>query len=248
MVTTKDVRKPYFAVKKPTPVTDELLNRLLGLAVVDFGDPLGKNYRPDRPLKPRDAIDHLYPERHAEMKDFEKVMKRVDMASAKVAVQTVAEACLSAMRERGSTLTAPHLRRIDMDNAGKRIDDLLRTRPPLLEDDGHLVEPGLGSIQSPALVPANQEAGQPEAATGVVVPKEAAGGETGAIQSLQLWQSWLLLLLSWATSFLTIVRTPRPNAEPNKNRSDWSIRGRFYSCCNRMEEWELSIVSSPPVT
>jgi hypothetical protein len=207
MVTTKDVRKPYWAVKKPTPVTDELLNRLLGLAVVDFADPLGKNYRPDRPLKPRDAIDNLYPERDAQMKDYERVLKRVDKGSATAAFQTVVEACVSAMREKGSTLMAPHLRRIDMDNADKRIRDLLRT--PGAEIGDLQVVPAAGGTQSTTLDAAHKELGLKGAVTDEVVSKQGAGVETGVMQS---WQSWLLLWLFWATAFLGIG----PDAEAQR--------------------------------
>ncbi|RKU45291.1 hypothetical protein DL546_006393 [Coniochaeta pulveracea] len=216
MVATKDVKKPYWAVKKPTPVSPDLLNRLLGLAVVDFADPLGKNYRPDRPLKPRDAIDDLYPERHAEMKDYEKVLKRVDKASARAAFQTVVEACLSAMKEEGSTLKAPHLRRIDMDNAVKRIHDLLRSpgTPSLPDDEDQLVEPAALGTQ-PAAGPGLEQAVKDE-----MVVKEGASDATGAVQS---WQSWIFLWLFWATAFFGIGpdAAARRKAEQEQNRLEY---------------------------
>ncbi|KAM5349707.1 hypothetical protein ACJ41O_006212 [Fusarium nematophilum] len=125
-------RKPYFLLEQPVRVDDDLLNRLLGLAVVDPYKPLQLAYRPREPLRPRDAIDFLYPRHHVDCKDFKLIQGTSKTTKSSAKLQKLVKLSLASSGSQDANLEAAWFRRITMDNSLSNIDDLLRE--PTRED------------------------------------------------------------------------------------------------------------------
>lgn len=124
---------PYFLLAEPVRVDDLLLNRLLGLAVETPENPIGGAHMPLEPLKPRDGVDYLYPRNYVVCKDFNLVLSRSKDANAEAMFERLAALSLKKGGSQTVTLEAAAFRRVSMDNARTKLEELLTANPPAVD-------------------------------------------------------------------------------------------------------------------
>ncbi|KAM0420273.1 hypothetical protein ACHAPT_011934 [Fusarium lateritium] len=120
--------KPYFLLAEPVALDDDddTLNRLLGLAVANPYKPTGVAYSPDKPLRPRDAIDNLYPSKPVVCTDFQLVQSKTSTDKATAKLERLVKFSLEHGGSRKADFSAAGFRRFTMDNAKRRLEALLR--------------------------------------------------------------------------------------------------------------------------
>ncbi|XDG06630.1 hypothetical protein ABKA04_006245 [Annulohypoxylon sp. FPYF3050] len=135
--------KPYFLFSQPKPIGNDELNGYLGMAVTDFDDPFGADAerRPTGGLRPRDAIDNLYPQSETRCKDVNIVEKGAVDRNAQIRFQQALKFWYSSERNHTSALTTPYFRRIGMESGREKINDLLgRASFDDIDEFGHIAE------------------------------------------------------------------------------------------------------------
>lgn len=118
-------KKPYFLLAEPEALSDSQLNSLLGLAVENPYVPLTGTHRPRFPLKPRDGIDYLYPDKYTVCNDFRHVEKSSRSGRASTKLQRLVSVTLQKGGEQAVNLQAAGFRRISVRDAKTKIEDLL---------------------------------------------------------------------------------------------------------------------------
>jgi hypothetical protein len=121
-------KKPYFLLSQSIPLTEDLFDRLLGLAVVRYDAPL-MDYKPLYPFKPQDVVNHLYPESCTVVTNVQISETLKKDSKAAVRLQNFVNASRDRQRSSGATLEAPVFRSVMMDNGRQNLIRLLRSSP-----------------------------------------------------------------------------------------------------------------------